>query len=133
MNIIIGDIGNTVIKICIIDVKSFKIKKELHFVSNKVYSQKFLNKKIKSIKKYKPFNKIALFSSVVPKYAFIINKFLKKILKIKLFEIKNKKINKIIKINVKNKNQVRLTVSLLILEQPRLLMLSLNMEFTMVV
>jgi len=106
MNIIIGDIGNTVIKICIIDEKSFKIKKELRFDSNKVYSQKFLNKKIKSFKKYKPFNKIALFSSVVPKYTFIINKFLKKILKIKLFEIKNKKINKIIKINVKNKNQV---------------------------
>ena len=35
-----------------------------------------------------------------------MNKFLKKILKIKLLEIKDKKINKIININVKNKNQV---------------------------
>ena len=37
MNIVIGDIGNTVIKICIINEKSFKIKKEFRFDSNKIY------------------------------------------------------------------------------------------------
>ena len=106
MNIIIGDIGNTITKICIIDEKSFKLKKEFYFDSNKIYSGNFFKKKIKAFKKYKPFAKIALFSSVVPRYESIMNKFLKKILKIKLLEIKNKKINKIININVKNKNQV---------------------------
>jgi len=106
MNIIIGDIGNTITKICIIDERSFKLKREFRFDSNKIYSTNFLKKKIKVFKKYKPFTKNALFSSVVPRYEFIMNKFLKKILKIKLLEIKDKKINKIININVKNKNQV---------------------------
>ncbi len=106
MNIIVGDIGNTVIKICVIDERSFKIKKELRFDSVKIYSKNFLRKKISSFKKYSPFINTALFSSVVPKYQSIIKKLFKKILKIKLLEIKNKKINKIVKINIKNKKQV---------------------------
>ena len=36
MNIIIGDIGNTITKICIVDSKSYKIKKELRFDSKKL-------------------------------------------------------------------------------------------------
>ena len=44
MNIIIGDIGNTITKICFIDEKSFKIKSEFRFDSNKMYSKKFLKK-----------------------------------------------------------------------------------------
>ena len=106
MNIVIGDIGNTVTKICIVDEKSFKIKKEFRFDSYKINSSLFFKKKIKSFKKYKPFFKTGLFSSVVPKHYSIIKKSLKKILKINLLEIKNKKIDKIININIKNKNQV---------------------------
>ena len=47
-----------------------------------------------------------MFSSVVPSYQLILKKFLKKNYKIKLKEIKEKDINKIVKINIKNKNQV---------------------------
>ena len=42
MNILIGDIGNTNIKICLIEFKTFKIKKLIHFKSNNIYSQSFL-------------------------------------------------------------------------------------------
>ena len=45
MNIIIGDIGNTITKICLIDEKSFKIKRESRFDSNKIFSKNFLKKK----------------------------------------------------------------------------------------
>ena len=49
---------------------------------------------------------MALFSSVVPKYQSKLNNILKKKYKIQLKEIKDKKINKIIKINIKNNKQV---------------------------
>jgi len=29
MNVLIGDIGNTITKICVIDIKTFKIKKTI--------------------------------------------------------------------------------------------------------
>ena len=61
---------------------------------------------MKKIVKDKNIFKISLFSSVVPKYQFILKKYLKKIYKIKLREIKEKNINKIVKINIKNRNQV---------------------------
>ena len=47
-----------------------------------------------------------MFSSVVPSYQLILKKFLKKNYRIELKEIKEKAINKIVKINIKNKNQV---------------------------
>ena len=43
---------------------------------------------------------------MVPKYQFTLRKFLKRVYKIKLIEIKEKGIKKIVKINIKNKNQV---------------------------
>ena len=106
MNALIGDIGNTVTKICLIEIKTFKIKKIIYFNSNYISSKNFLKKKLKKILKKEPINKIALFSSVVPSYQLILKKFLKKNYKIKLKEIKEKAINKIVKINIKNKNQV---------------------------
>ena len=106
MNIIIGDIGNTITKICIVDSKSYKIKKELRFDSKKLNTKKFLKLKMKKFKKFNPYKKKALFSSVVPKYQFLVSKFLKNKYQIKLLELKDKKINKIVKINVKNKKQV---------------------------
>ena len=106
MNILIGDIGNTVTKICLTEKKKSKIKKIIYFSSNNISSEKVLKKNLKKIIKNKLVNKVALFSSVVPKYQFILKKVLKKFFKIKLMEIKEKKINKIIKINIKNKKQV---------------------------
>ena len=106
MSILIGDIGNTVTKISLINIKSFKIKKIIYFYSQNILSKKMLIKNLKKITKDKKINKIALFSSVVPKYKEIIKKILFKNYGIKLKEIKDKNINKIIKINIKNKEEV---------------------------
>ena len=106
MNIIIGDIGNTTTKICLVKSRNYKIKKIIYFNSNKIYSMKFLKNIFKKIIKKDKINKIALFSSVVPKYELIIKSFLKKKYHIFLKEIKDKKIKKIVKINIKNKNEV---------------------------
>ena len=78
----------------------------IHFNSINIYSKSFLKKTFKKIIKNNTISKTALFSSVVPRYELIIKKFIKKFYKIKLIEIKEKKIKKIIKINIKNKNQV---------------------------
>ena len=45
MNVIIGDIGNTVTKICLIDNHSLKLKKEIYFDSKQILLKKFLKKK----------------------------------------------------------------------------------------
>ena len=106
MNALIGDIGNTTTKICLIGIKNFKVKKIIYFKSNNISSKNFLKKNLKKILKKKFINKVALFSSVVPRYQSILKKFLKRVYKIKLREIKEKSIKKIVKINIKNKNQV---------------------------
>tara|TARA_Y100000310_G_C20581566_1_gene763266 strand:- start:258 stop:1034 length:777 start_codon:yes stop_codon:yes gene_type:complete len=106
MKALVGDIGNTVTKICLIEVSTSKIKKKIYFNSSKIPSIRLLKKNLKKIIKSKNVYKIALFSSVVPKYQFILSKYLKRIYKIKLREIKEKNIKKIVKINIKNKNQV---------------------------
>ena len=106
MKALVGDIGNTVTKICLFEVKTLKIKKIIYFNSNNISSIYLLKKNLKKIIKHKNIYKIALFSSVVPKYQFTLSKYLKKIYKIKLREIKEKNIKKIVKINIKNKNQV---------------------------
>jgi len=106
MNVLIGDIGNTNTKICLIEFQTFKIKKLIYFDSSNIYSQNFLKKTLKRIIKNDTISKTALFSSVVPRYQLILKKFMKKFYKIKLREIKEKKIKKIVKINIKNKNQV---------------------------
>ena len=106
MNVLIGDIGNTITKLCLVSIKTHKIKKMIYFESNSIISKKLLKKNLKKIIKDKDTNKVALFSSVVPRYQLILNKFLKKFYKIKLKEIKEKNIKKIVKINLKNRNQV---------------------------
>ena len=106
MNALVGDIGNTITKICLIETNTFSIKKIIYFNSNKIVLKDYLKKNLKKIVKNKNINKIALFSTVVPKYHLILKKVLKKNFKISLREIKEKKIKKIVKINIKNKNQV---------------------------
>ena len=106
MNVLIGDIGNTITKLCLAEIKNLKVKKIIYFNSNNITSKNSLKKNLKRIIKNKSINKVALFSSVVPKYQLILKKFLERVYKIKLREIKENAINKIIKINIKNKNQV---------------------------
>ena len=106
MYILIGDIGNTVTKLCLVDGKTFKLKKTFYFNSNKINLNRYLTKNFNQFTKNKFLNKVALFSSVVPKYYFMLKKLIKKRYKIKLMEVKDKKIKKIIKIKIKNKNQV---------------------------
>ena len=106
MYALIGDIGNTITKVCLIETTTYKIKQMGYFKSNNISSNIFLYNNLKKIIKKKSIHKVALFSSVVPKHQSILKKFLKKIYKIKLREIKEKGINKIVKINIKNKKQV---------------------------
>ena len=98
---LIGDIGNTNTKICLVEVK-----KIINFHSEKINSNVFLKKKFKRIIKGNHINKFSLFSSVVPRYFLNLKKFFKKNYKIKIKEIKEKSINKLVKINIRKKNQV---------------------------
>ena len=106
MDVLIGDIGNTITKICLIENKSFKVKKVAYFESEKILIKNFLRRKLENIFKNKEINKFALFSSVVPQYQLILRKVLKNFFKIKLKEIKENSIKKIVKINIKDKKQV---------------------------
>jgi len=106
MNILIGDIGNTITKISLVEIKTLKVKNIFYFNSKDIGSEKLIKKKLKRLIDIKLINKIALFSSVVPKYQSLLTKLLKKLYNIKLIEIKNLNLNKIVKINIKNKNQV---------------------------
>ena len=106
MNALVGDIGNTITKVCLIEIKTFKIKKIIYLDSSKISSNNYLKNGLKKIIKSKSINKVALFSSVVPKYQFFFSKILYKSYKIKLREIKDTRIKKVIKINIKNRNQV---------------------------
>ena len=106
MNALVGDIGNTITKVCLIEIKTFKIKKIIYLDSSKIFSSNYLKNRLKKIIRSKSINKVALFSSVVPKYQFFLSKILYKSYKIKLREIKENKIKKVIKINIKNRNQV---------------------------
>ena len=103
MKFLIGDIGNTFTKICILNSK-FKILRSYNFETNKMYRGTFL-KMISSKKINKDLNPVFLFSSVVPKVFKNIRKKLK-LSKYKVLELKNVNLNKVIKINVKNKKQL---------------------------
>ena len=68
MNALIGDIGNTITKLCLVDTKNFKPKKVIYFDSNCINKRKLLEKKLRRILKKNIFIKFALISSVVPNY-----------------------------------------------------------------
>jgi len=106
MNLLIGDVGNTVTKLCIIDGEKFKIKKIVYFPSNRIKSKKILKKNLNKLLNNVPICSTALFSIVVPRYKSILKNFLNNRYKIILKELKDKNIDKIIKINIKNKNEV---------------------------
>jgi len=100
---LIGDIGNTEIKICLFD-KNYKVVKKLILKTNLI-SNKYLASKLNFLKKYSSKINIILFSSVVPPVYSVIKHFLKKKFKKKSIELKQINLNKLVKIMV-NKNQV---------------------------
>ena len=103
MKFLIGDIGNTFTKICVLN-NNFKIIRSYNFQTIKMLKGNLI-KTIARKKTNKDLNPVFLFSSVVPKVFINIKKNLK-LTKYKVLELKNLNLNKIIKINVKNKKQL---------------------------
>jgi type III pantothenate kinase len=103
MNILIGDIGNTLTKLCLINEKLVIIK-EYNIETAKIIKEKNLIKLFKSILK-KNIKKKILFSSVVPSAYKQINKFLKK-KKYHVYEIKKLMLKSLIKIKIDKYNQL---------------------------
>ena len=98
MNYLIGDIGNTNIKICKIN-SNFKIVQTYLFsTKDKKLEQNFKKRTAKILQGN--INKKILFSSVVPNKYLKISKILKK-QNFKVFEIKQFNLNKIMKFNIK--------------------------------
>ena len=103
MHILIGDIGNTLTKLCLINENS-KIIKEYNVETQKIIKEKNLIKLLKPILN-KNIKKKILFSSVVPKAYQKINRFLKK-RKYKIYEIKSLPLKELIKIKVNKYSQL---------------------------
>ena len=103
MEILIGDIGNTLTKLCLINER-YRIIKVYNIETVKIIKEKNLIKFLNSILSKKIKKKI-LFSSVVPKVYQKINKFLKK-KKYQAYEIKNLGLKKLIKIKIDKYNQL---------------------------
>jgi len=103
MKFLIGDIGNTLTKICVLN-NNFEILRSYNFETIKMVKDNFIKTIIRK-KINKDLNSVFLFSSVVPKVLINMKKNLKQT-KYKVLEIKNLNLNKVIKINVKNKKQL---------------------------
>ncbi len=102
MYYIIGDIGNTSTRICLFN-KS-KILKSFIFDTKNIFLKGYINKTIKKLL-IKNLRKEILFSCVVPLALKKIKKALKKT-NFKIFEIKKFNLKELIKINIKDINQV---------------------------
>ena len=100
---LIGDIGNTDIKICLFN-SNLKLIKKIR-ISTILLNKKYLESKLIFLKKYNKKIKKIIFSSVVPKKFAIIKLFLKKKIKKPCLELKQCKLNSLIKIKV-NKKQI---------------------------
>ena len=101
--ILVGDIGNTETKICLINSKK-NITKRFKFKTNNL-NLNLLRKSFKKIKLEKIYIKKCLFTSVVPNSFKIVKYFFRNSYKIKCLELKSLPLNKLIKIKV-NKKQV---------------------------
>ena len=104
MTHLIGDIGNTESKLCILN-NNYKIIRRLRIDSSKLQDHFYFKKKIFPFIHNKVENRIALFSSVMPSVFFNIKKKLKKYFKIQCYELKQTHYSRIIKIKV-NKKQI---------------------------
>ena len=103
MKTLIGDIGNTLTKLCLVSETSIIIK-EYNIETVKIIKDKNLNKLLDPILKSNIKKKI-LFSSVVPKAYQKINTFLK-IKNYKVYEIKKLLLKNLIKIKIDKYNQL---------------------------
>ena len=101
--ILLGDIGNTETKICLVSSNK-KILKKITFSSKNITNLK-LKKNFRKLKLKNLILEKCLFCSVVPKAFKIIKKHIARQYNIKCFELKDLKINKLIKIKV-NKKQI---------------------------
>jgi len=98
---LLGDIGNSETKLCLVSRKK-KILKKIIF-STKDIDKKKLEKNFRNLKiDYKKIEKI-LFCSVVPKSFNLIKKYLFKKTKVKCYEVKNLDLKSLIKIKVNYK------------------------------
>tara|TARA_B100001175_G_C19356380_1_gene564902 strand:- start:94 stop:843 length:750 start_codon:yes stop_codon:yes gene_type:complete len=100
---LIGDIGNTDIKICLFN-KNLKVVKKIRIKTN-LLSNKFLSNNLKFIVNYKFKIKFAIFSSVVPLAYKKIKKFINQSTTVKCTELKQLKLSSLLKIKV-NKKQI---------------------------
>ena len=98
---VIGDIGNTETKICIISKQKKIIKKII--LKSSLINDNYLKNNLSFIFKKKVFINKVILSSVVPKIFRLIKAFLLKNFKLKCYEIKQLNINKLIKILVNRK------------------------------
>ena len=101
--ILIGDIGNTDTKICLLNSK-YKIVKRFVLPTKKI-NKALLKRKLNFIIKKKFFINKSLFCSVVPNQFLLIKSFIQKNLKSKCIELKNLNLNKVMKIKA-NRKQV---------------------------
>ena len=103
MKTLVGDIGNTSIKLCLINDK-LKIIKKYSIKTEKLMKEKNIIKLFKPILD-KNIKKKVLFSSVVPKAYVKINKLLKK-KNYHVYEVKNLSLKNLIKIKIDKYNQL---------------------------
>ena len=99
--IIIGDIGNTETKICLVNSKNIIIKR-VTLITKKINSP-LLKKSLSNLNLKDQLIDKCLFCSVVPKSFNEIKSFFNKNYKIKCHELKKLKLNKLIKIKVNYK------------------------------
>jgi type III pantothenate kinase len=106
---LIGDIGNSEIKVCLINNQK-KIIKKISFSNNKISSSK-ISKSLKIFNRYFPKIEKILFCSVVPTTFKLIKRYLNNKTKIKCNEIKELKLSSLIdiKVNYKQVGSDRLT------------------------
>jgi type III pantothenate kinase len=101
--IIVGDIGNTETKICLIGSDK-KIIKKINLNTKKI-TNSLVKKKLSYLKLKNKKIKKCLFCSVVPKSFNLIKRYLMKDYNIKCYELKNLNLNNLINIKV-NFNQI---------------------------
>ncbi len=100
---LIGDIGNTDVKICLFN-NNLKLVKKIR-LKTILLNKNYLANNLKFTKKYKSKIKKVLISSVVPEAYKNIKKFIEKSIKINCIELKKLKLNNLLKIKV-NKKQI---------------------------
>ncbi len=98
---LIGDIGNTDVKICLFN-KDLKLIKQIR-IRTSLLNNKYLEKKLKFTKKYKSKLIKVLFCSVVPTAYKKIKKSIEKLLQINCVELKKLNLKNLLKIKVNSK------------------------------